>query len=69
MPPREPGICDCCGEFDDGLTWIMGYDPGPGPGSGKIYGGMVCARCHVALLRIREEKKRGSESQERNPQE
>lgn len=67
MPPRKPGYCDCCGEFYDGLTWVMGYNPEPGPTCGMIYGGWVCARCYLVLAAIREEKRkaRESESQER----
>lgn len=61
MPPREPGYCVCCGEFSDGLVWVMGYDPAPGECQGKIYGGWVCARCYVALANIREEQRKARE--------
>ena len=67
MPPRVFGRCDCCSRPDVWTTPIIGYD-----GDGRIFGGYVCAECHVALTRIREEKKKNrgeSESQERTPRE
>ena len=61
MPPREPGYCDCCGEFSDGLVFVMGYNPEPGLYQRRIYGGWVCAQCFVALAGIREEQRKARE--------
>lgn len=66
MPVWKVGTCCCCGCGLASTTFIMGYL------DGKIYTGWVCAACHNALARIREEEKvnrGGSESQERNPEE